>query len=70
MGKAFSAWVVWFLLLLGVDFFVPFCLLNSVPRWKGSFLFWTIWIIVAIVSMFIIFMRWQEIPDKENTDEK
>jgi hypothetical protein len=60
MGKAFWGWVCWFLFLFILDFIVPFYLLRDVPRLSGSFLFWIIWVVVAIISMFIIFLKWQQ----------
>jgi hypothetical protein len=60
MKKALWPWVCWFLFLFGVDFVVPFGVLEDVPKATGSFLFWIIWIIVAIASMFAIFLQWQD----------
>jgi hypothetical protein len=34
--------------------------LKGVPKVTGSFLFWTLWIVVATVSMFLIFLKWRE----------
>ena len=60
MNKSFGVWVGWFIFLLIVDFLVPFQMLKNVPRVSGSFLFWIIWVVVAIISMFFIFLRWRE----------
>jgi hypothetical protein len=60
MNKSFGVWVGWFIFLLIVDFLVPFQMLKNVPRVGGSFLFWIIWVVVAIISMFFIFLRWRE----------
>ncbi len=54
------AWAGWFLLLIAIDFYVPYRLLQDVPGISGSFLFWTIWILVAIASMFVMFLRWRD----------
>jgi uncharacterized membrane protein YhaH (DUF805 family) len=62
MEKGFWGWVAWFVFLFLVDFIVPFIYLKRVPKVTGSFLFWVIWILVAIASMFVIFLRWRE-PD-------
>ena len=64
MGKAFWGWVCWFLLLFIVDFTVPFHALKGVQKVSGSFLFWIIWVAVAIASMFAIFLRWRETGKK------
>jgi hypothetical protein len=60
MGKAFWGWVSWFAFLFLLDFSIPFKILKDIPTLTASFLFWVFWGIVAIVSMFIIFLRWQE----------
>ncbi|MEJ2067378.1 MAG: hypothetical protein P8Y09_05415 [Deltaproteobacteria bacterium] len=47
-----------------VDFTIPFHALKEVQTVSGSFLFWIIWMAVAIVSMFAIFLRWGETGKK------
>ncbi len=64
MGRGFWGWIAWFLFLLLLDFVVPFFWLKNVPKITGSFLFWTLWVSVAIGSMFLIFLRWRE-PEAE-----
>lgn len=63
MGKAFWGWVCWFIFLFILDFTVPFHMLKDVPKITGGFLFWVIWIVAAIISMFIIFLKWKEYED-------
>jgi len=60
MNRSFGVWVGWFIFLLIIDILVPFQMLKNVPRVSGSFLFWIIWVVVAIISMFFIFLRWRE----------
>jgi hypothetical protein len=60
MGKGLWGWLAWFVFLFLVDFFVPFRLLAEVPSVAGSFLFWILWVVAAIASMFVIFLRWRE----------
>ncbi len=60
MKRSFWIWVLWFSFLFTLDFIVPFSVLSDIPRLSGSFLFWIVWIIVAITSMFIIVIRWRE----------
>ena len=43
-----------------LDFLTPFYYLKEIPRLSGSFLFWIIWILVAIVSMFVMFLQWRD----------
>jgi hypothetical protein len=59
--KRIWIWLGWFVFLFVIDFWVPFSVLTGVPKMTGSFLFWIIWICVAIVSMFMIFLRWREV---------
>ena len=60
MKKPFWLWVGWFVLLLLVNFILPFTLLAEVASIKGSFLFWLVWTGVAVASMFIMFLPWRE----------
>ena len=60
MGKALWGWMCWFIFLFIMDFTIPFHVLNGVRKVSGSFLFWIIWMTVAIMSMFAIFLRWRE----------
>ena len=60
MGKGVWGWVCWFAFLFILDFTIPFHMFKNVHQVTGSFLFWIIWIIAAIVSMFAIFVRWRE----------
>ena len=64
MGKALWGWVCWFIFLFIVDFTIPFHALKEVQTVSGSFLFWIIWMAVAIVSMFAIFLKWGETDKK------
>jgi hypothetical protein len=60
MGRFFWHWVSWFVFLFLLDFIIPFKFLNDVPKLTGSFLFWVVWIVVAIISIFSIILQWQD----------
>ena len=60
MSASFWWWIGWFLFLFLLDFLIPFQYLREIPGLSGSFLFWTIWILVAIASMFAMFLRWHD----------
>jgi uncharacterized membrane protein YhaH (DUF805 family) len=60
MIASFWRWIGWFLCLFLLDFLIPFRYLREIPRLSGSFLFWIIWILVAIASMFVMFLRWRD----------
>ncbi|TFH34569.1 MAG: hypothetical protein E4G93_05135 [Dehalococcoidia bacterium] len=50
----------WLGVLLLVDLIVPWYVLGGHPHFTGAFLFWVVWTAVAIVSMFVLFLRWRE----------
>lgn len=60
MSKKFLFWLAWFGFLLVLNFTIPFTVLRDVPFLYGSFLFWVVWGVVAIISMFIMFLGWRE----------
>lgn len=62
MKNTLRYWLIWFVLLLLLDVLFPFYLLVDIPHVAGSFLFWTCWTLLAIGSMFIIFLRWRDDP--------
>ena len=60
MRASLGFWLIWFAILLLLDVLVPFYLLADIPHAGGSFLFWTCWTVVAIGSMFVVFLRWHD----------
>ena len=54
------AWT-WFAFLLALDIAIPWFVLTRVEKVSGAFLFWTAWAAVAIISAFIILLRWREV---------
>jgi hypothetical protein len=59
MTKFAWAWT-WFALLLALDIAIPWFVLTRVEKVSGAFLFWTIWVVAAIIGAFVIFLRWRE----------
>ncbi len=59
MSKTGWAWT-WFGFLLALDIAIPWFVLTNVKTMSGAFLFWAIWVAVAIISAFFIFLRWKE----------
>jgi len=56
-----SAWAwTWFALLLALNIAIPWFVLTRVEKMSGAFLFWTVWVAVAIISAFVIFLKWRE----------
>jgi hypothetical protein len=60
MQKSLWLWIAWFAFLLLLNFYIPFVVLADIPNLSGSFLFWVVWVLVAIISMFIIFLKWRD----------
>ena len=54
------AWI-WFAFLLALDIAIPWFVLTNVEKMRGAFLFWTIWVVAAIITAFVIFLRWREV---------
>jgi hypothetical protein len=59
MTKTGWAWL-WFGFLLALDIAIPWFVLTNVETMSGAFLFWTLWVVLAIISAFVIFLRWKE----------
>lgn len=59
MTKSRVAWG-WLAVLLALDLVVPWVLLGNEGRFLGAFLFWVVWMAVAIASMFLVLLRWRE----------
>jgi len=59
VGMSKLAWA-WLALLVVLDLVFPWRVIGSTPRFTGSFLFWVLWTLVAIASMFALFLRWRE----------
>ena len=53
------AWA-WFGGLLVADVLFPWHVLGAQARFSGAFLFWVVWPAIAIMSMFVLFLRWRE----------
>ena len=58
--KKLFTWIGWFVFLFILDFVVPYQVLDRVPRLSGSFLFWTVWGLAAIGSMWLMVRGWRE----------
>jgi len=57
--RASRGWLMWFIFLFFLDLVVPFTWLSHVQKVTGAFLFWILWTIVALASMFAIFLKWR-----------
>jgi len=57
---ALVLWLAWFLALEVVAFLVPYTVLRNVGRLWGAFLFWNLFALLAIASIFILTARWQD----------
>ena len=55
--KSALVWL-WLGLLIAVDLVVPWLIIGQEATFLGPFLFWVVWTVVAVASMFVIFRRW------------
>ncbi|GAH57279.1 unnamed protein product [marine sediment metagenome] len=60
MTKFAWAWT-WFAFLLALNIAIPWFALTRVEKMSAAFLFWTVWVAVAIISAFVIFLKWREV---------
>ena len=60
MSKLALAWL-WLVFLVVLDFVFPWFVFRHVVKMSGSFLFWVVWALAAIVSSFSIFLKWREV---------
>jgi hypothetical protein len=60
MTKFTWAWI-WFAFLLALDIAIPWFVLTNVEKMSGAFLFWTVWVVAAIITAFVIFLKWREV---------
>ncbi len=49
----------WFLIIIIMNYTIPYTILENVEKFKGAFLFWSLLSIVAIISMFVLMSRWR-----------
>jgi hypothetical protein len=57
---ATALWSVWFLTLEVAAFLVPYTLLRNVERLWGAFLFWNVFAVLAIISVFVLTQGWRD----------
>jgi hypothetical protein len=60
MSKTGWVWV-WFVFMIILDLVIPWTALTHVQALGGAFTFWIIWVIVAIISAFVILPKWMEV---------
>ncbi|HKL13932.1 MAG TPA: hypothetical protein VJ907_10030 [Halanaerobiales bacterium] len=60
LNKKRLFWVLWLLVLILSAYFVPFVLLRDVNQIEASFLYWTIFAILAIFSTIKITTYWSD----------
>jgi len=60
LNKKRILWVVWLLALIISAYFVPFVLLRDVNQVEASFLYWTLFAVLAIISTIKITTYWSD----------
>jgi uncharacterized membrane protein YhhN len=54
------AWILWFGILLFLDYTLPYTVLSGVSKVYGAFLFWNLFALVAIASIGILLWKWRD----------
>ena len=60
LNKKRLFWIIWLIVLLLSAYFVPFVLLRDVNQIEASFLYWTIFAVLAILSTIKITTYWSD----------
>lgn len=55
-----AVWLAWFLALEVAAFLVPYTVLRNVERLWGAFLFWNVFAMLAIISIFVLTKGWRD----------
>ncbi len=55
-----KAWIIWLAVLILSAFIVPYTLFSNVPKMTGAFLFWTLFALAAIISIFQVTNYWRD----------
>lgn len=61
MSKRGFLWVLWFCLLLASAYVVPYGLLSHYEKMTGAFLFWSVFAIVASLSIAKLISGWRDV---------
>ncbi len=51
---------MWFGFLLLLDYTLPYTVLSGVSKFYGAFLFWNLFAIAAVTSMFVLLWKWKD----------
>lgn len=60
MHKSEKGWAIFLIVLLLLAYIVPYTLLRDVNEWYGSFLFWSVFAIVIMISNILITRKWSD----------
>ncbi|MDZ7671706.1 MAG: hypothetical protein U5K53_02570 [Halanaerobiales bacterium] len=60
LKKKRNFWIIWLLALILSAYFVPYVLLRNVNQIEASFLYWTIFAVLAIISTIKITTYWSD----------
>jgi hypothetical protein len=58
-GKRWG-WVLWFGFLLLLDYTLPYTVLSGVSKVYGAFLFWNLFALTAVASIFVLLWQWRD----------
>jgi uncharacterized membrane protein YhaH (DUF805 family) len=60
LKKKRNFWIIWLLALILSAYFVPYVLLRNINQIEASFLYWTIFAVLAIISTIKITTYWSD----------
>lgn len=60
MDKREIRWALFLIALVLSAYIVPYTLLSDVNEWYGSFLYWSLFAIVIIISNVLITKKWSD----------
>lgn len=60
MDKREIRWALFLIALVLSAYIVPYTVLNDVNEWYGSFLYWSLFAIVIIISNVLITKKWSD----------
>ena len=60
MGGKRWGWILWFGFLLLLDYTLPYTVLSEVSKFYGAFLFWNLFALMAIASIFVLLWKWRD----------
>ncbi|MEM1524778.1 MAG: hypothetical protein QW372_00915 [Nitrososphaerales archaeon] len=58
--KRHKLWLILFLIIVIIDFLIPYTILKDIASFYASYMFWTILTIVTIILGYVYLSSWRE----------